>query len=92
MSAPHAPAPAVEYSASVELTRELELRIAPIAAIERGGFTHLDLRLYRRIPDVHCTDAFQTVGGFRIPLRQVGEVVGKILAVAKAMERSHPHG
>lgn len=72
--------------ATVQLTRDLELRIAPVAALSGDSFTHVDLRLYRRIPDQHAGEAFQTAGGFRVPLRQVEEVAGKLLAVARAVQ------
>lgn len=76
----------VPTSATVPLTRDLELRIAPVAALAGDGFTHIDLRLFRRIPDQHAGEAFQTAGGFRVPLRQVDEVAGKLLAVTRAVQ------
>lgn len=76
-------------NASVALSQDgaLELRITPVCGSDDSRVTHLDLRLFRRVStDLGAGVYGQTAAGFRIPLRSVPEVVGKLFALTKEAE------
>jgi hypothetical protein len=70
---------------SLALTADLELRLIPVVRADSGAVTHVEIRLFRRVPSELAGAAFlPTAAGFRLPLQRIPEFIARLSLLAEA--------